>query len=394
VYELAAQNNPGFVWPHLELGALYVRANRPPEAAAAYRQAARVEPWNQTARANLRHLHWSLASSLGTVEAYSDHTPLTWWRGEAWVRPYPYEPDILVGSSILGVGGLSRPDQIHVHPFSADQDTYLRFEVEDCQHDALRIDYGLADQVANLSNGVRYTLQASVDGANSYAVLWNGTVTENVWLSQTLPLIAYWGDDVTLQLAVDALGDDGYDWLQTTVRLFPARAVWDLAENLATVRVATADALLSWSFPSGEKESSGAWVDGDGRPLVAVSQALVQGAARANQVQFHPFSSDQDTGTAIAIVDNPYSTLRTAYALADEAVGRSDGVDYAIAVSADGSRTYASVLEREVSQNAWDTATLDLSAYLNRNLAIKLVSSSLGNDNYDWLQVTLDLIGA
>jgi tetratricopeptide (TPR) repeat protein/4-amino-4-deoxy-L-arabinose transferase-like glycosyltransferase len=436
VYRLAAQNSPRFAWPHLELGDLYVRENRLQEAVAAYQEATRVEPWNQTAQASLRDVHWSLASSLAVLDVYTDHTPLIWWLGEAWVMPYPHDQDVLVGRSVLGVEGLIRPDQVHLHPFSTDQDTYLRFEVEDCPYDALQIGYGLADQVAGLSDGVRYTLQASADGGNSYTVLWDETVTDSVWLSQTLPLTAYWGEDVTFQLAVDALGDDGYDWLQTTVRLFPALGIWDLAANLDVVQVAATDTPLSWRLssispergeegsvarvdgdgrpavtvpqvattdvslpwrsasipPAGGKGSSGAWVDGDRRPLVTVSQAPVQGAAQDNQVQFHPFSNHQDTSITIAIADNPYSILRTAYALADEAVGRSDGVDYAIAVSADGGRTYVSLLQVEVSQNVWSTQALDLSAYLDQDLTVKLVSSSRGNENYDWLQVTLGLL--
>jgi tetratricopeptide (TPR) repeat protein len=394
VYELAARNNPRLVWPHLELGSLYVWENRLAEAVAAYREAARIEPWNQTVQANLRNLHWSLASGLGTAQAHADHTPLTWGLDEAWVKPYPYDPDVLVGRSVLDVEGLVRRDQIHLHPFGTDQDTNLRFDVEDCHYDALQIGYGLADQVAGLSNGVRYTLQAAVDGGDPYTVLWDETVTDSVWLSQTVPLVDYWGQDVTFQLAVDALGDDAYDWLQTTVRLFPPLEVWDLATHLAAVQVATMDVPLSWIPPSEGEGGWGAWVDGDGRPLVTLSQVPVQGAARDNQVQFHPFSSDQDTGITLVVVDNPYATLRTAYALADEAVGRSDGVDYAIAVSTDGGRTYASLLQVEVSQNIWDAATLDLSAYLSRDLTLRLVSSSRGSEDYDWLQVILDLIGA
>jgi tetratricopeptide (TPR) repeat protein len=396
VYGLAARNNPRLAWPYRALESVYVRANRLPEAVAAYHNALRVESPGETVEARLRDVHWSLASSLGTAKAYSDHTPLVWWLDETWVRPYPYEPDVLVGHSALDVEGQIRPDQIHLHPFGADQDTYLRFEVEGCPYDALQIGYGLADQVTGLSNGVGYTVRVSADEGNSYTVLWDETVIDSVWLSQTVPLMAYWGEDVTFELGVDALGDDGYDWLQTTVRLFPAVDVWDLATNLATVQVATTDVQLSWSPPSippsGGKGSAGAWMDGDGRPLVTVSQAPVQGTARSNQVQLHPFSDHQATAIAIVIANNPYTTLKTAYALADEAVARSNGVEYAVMVSTDGGRTFASLLRVEVSQNNWDAAMLDLDSYLNRDLTIKLVSSSQGDENYDWLQVTLNLL--
>jgi hypothetical protein len=50
------------------------------------------------------------------------------------------------------------------------------------------------------------------------------------------------------------------------------------------------------------------------------------------------------------------------------------------------------LLRVEVPQNNWDAATLDLDSYLNRDLTIKLVSSSQGDENYDWLQVTLNLL--
>lgn len=386
VYRLAARNNPRLVWPYLELGALYVRENRQPEAVAAYQDAVRIEPWNQTAQANLQDIHWSLASSLSTARVYANHTPLIWWQGEAWVKPHPYAPDVLVGRSVLSVEGLTRPDQVHVHPLGADQATHLCFDIKNCQYETLQIGYGLADQVAGLSNGVRYTVQSSVDGGDSYTVLWAETITDSVWLSQTLPLVAFWGEDVTFQLIVDALGDDGCDWLQTTVRLFPAQEVWNLAANLSTVRAATADAPLSWN-------GSSAWIDGDGRSLVTLSKAPVQGAARDNQVQFHPYGDRQDTTITLVSADNTYTTLKTQYALADETVGQSDGVDYAISVSTDGGGTYTRLLERNVFQNIWGAATLDLTAYLNQDLTIRLASSSRGNENYDWLQVTLDLIG-
>ena len=66
----------------------------------------------------------------------------------------------------------------------------------------------------------------------------------------------------------------------------------------------------------------------------------------------------------------------------------------AIVVRADGGTTRATLLEGEVSQNILGTATLELTACLNRDLTIKLVSSSRGNDSYDWLPVALDLIAA
>lgn len=384
VYALAIRNNPGLIWPYLELGALHVWSNQLAEARDLFQEAARLEPWNQTVRANLQALHWSLASGLGVARAYTDQTPLTWWQGEAWVKPYPYNQDVLVGRSVLSAAGLSRPDQIHLHPFGADQDTYVDLDVQDCGYAALQIGYGLADQIAGLSNGVRYSLRARVEGESPHT-LWDATVTDNVWRSQTVSLVPYWGQDVTLQLAVDPLGDESYDWLQTTVRLFPAAQAWDLATNLASVQVAALDTPLAW-------DGARAWIDADGRPLVTLSQAPVQGSAQGNQVQFHPFGSHQDTTITFLMEDNPYSVLQTAYALADEAAGQSDGVGYAILLSTDEGRTYKNLFEREVLSNAWDSAMLDLSGYLDRDLTFKLVSASQDNDTYDWLQIKMSFI--
>jgi len=280
---------------------------------------------------------------------------------------------------------MNRPDQIYLHPFGPDQNTYIRFDVRDSHCIALKIGYGLADQVAGLSNGVRYTLQSSVDAGRSWTVEWDATVTDSAWQEQTLSLVPYLARDVTFQLVVDALGDDSYDWLQSTVRLFPAPQEWDLASNLAKVEVTASDTSLDW-------DGSRAWLDGSGRPLVTISKAAVQGNARHDQVQFHPFSSGEDTTIALAVKDNRYSLLQTAYALADEVIGRSNGVEYEVRISTDGGKTYARLLEREVSSNVWDSATLDLRPYWGRDLTIQLCAGSKGNDAYDWLQMTLVLV--
>ncbi len=385
VYRLAALNNPRAAWPHLELGSLLVREDRLPEATSEFREAARVEPWNEMAGENLRHLSWSLASSLGTAQVHAGQMPLLWWQGQAWIRPDAFVPQVMVGPSVLEVQGKRRAGQVLLHPFSAEQTTALFFDVEDSHYDLMQIGYALADRVVGLSNGVRYRLEASVDGGVSYAVLWDQIVNDNVWRLQTLPLTPFSGQDVSFQLVVDALGDDAYDWLQTTVRLFPGLQVWDLAGNLEAVQAVTDDVPLVW-------DGSTAWVDGNGRRLVAPSQAPVHGQARFNQVQIHPFSTQLGTAVMLAVEDNPFAALSTSYALADEAMGRSDGVEYAIAISTDDGQTFATLQAREVSGNAWESDTVDLGAYLGQDLTIMLLSSSGGNDDYDWLQVTVHLI--
>jgi hypothetical protein len=60
-----------------------------------------------------------------------------------------------------------------------------------------------------------------VDGGDSYEMLWEDVVTSSDWHSQTLPLDAYSGPDVSFQLAVDAKENYSHDWLQTAVHLLP-----------------------------------------------------------------------------------------------------------------------------------------------------------------------------
>jgi hypothetical protein len=187
-----------------------------------------------------------------------------------------------------------------------------------------------------------------------------------------------------LQIGGRFPGDERFDWLQTTVRLFPARMAWNLASNLSGVQVSIDQAPFFWSGPD-------AWVDGQGRRLVAISHAPVQVRVQENQVLFHPLRDDQDTTITLFIADNPYTNLTAAFAMADEAVGRSNGVRYTVALSTDD-KTYTNLLEKDVSRAIWETVKIDLCAYLHQALTLKLISSSKGNDSYDWLQITLELL--
>jgi hypothetical protein len=288
-----------------------------------------------------------------------------------------------VGVSNLAVDNKIRPNQIHVAPSSADQPTILQFTVKECQFDMLQAGYGLADQVVGLTNGVKYSIQLSMDNGKTYIKLMNDIITDAGWQSQIVPLTAYTGKDLIFELVVDSLGDDSYDWLQTVVRLFPAREVWDLAANLSSVQVSVDQAPLNWTGSNG-------WEDHEGHQLVTSSQTPVQGSTIANQVLFHPQSSTQDTTITLSITNNPYTILMTNFALADAAIGRSDGVRYIISLSTDG-KNYTNLLDQEISSNLWETKSIDLRAYFHQNLKLKLVSSSEGNNSFDWLQLTLDL---
>jgi len=128
--------------------------------------------------------------------------------------------------------------------------------------------------------------------------------------------------------------------------------------------------------------------------LVMISQLPVQGKNRGNQVQLHPFSNQEHTNITFDIANNPYTSLTTAYALADDAIEKSNGVEYFIYVSTDGGESYNNLLQVDVTQNIWERSTIDLSAYVNQDLIFKIISSSRRNADYDWLQVTINLIGA
>ena len=383
VYKLAVQQNQGFVWPHKFLGSLYISQNRLAEAKSEFLIASRIEPWNPDVQDNPNDYYWSPASELGAAKAFAGSTPLELWRGNSWVRPYPAAPEVLVGFSNVAVGGKIRPDQILIAPSSADQPTILKFTVKECQFNLLQVGSGLADQVAGLSNGVKYSVLVSTDGGKSYINLLNDIIKDAVWRSQIVPLTAYKGKDLTFELSVDSIGDDRYDWLQTVVRLFPVGKAWDLASNLANLQVFVDHTPLTWT-------NSEAWEDNQGHRLVTISQTPVQGSAIANQVLFHPQGNTQDTTITLSITDNPYAMLATIFALADEVVGRSDGVRYTILLSMDG-KNFINLLEKEINGNLWETATIDLRPYLHHDLQIELVSSSKGNDSFDWLQLTLDL---
>jgi tetratricopeptide (TPR) repeat protein/4-amino-4-deoxy-L-arabinose transferase-like glycosyltransferase len=222
VYELAAKNNPGFAWPLLELGEMYVWADQIPNARATFQQAATMDPWNQEAREQANNAYWSLATGLALAQAEAGDTELGWVHNAGWAKPYPDDEAVLAGPSELSVGGKVQPDQIHLHPFSAGQSTSLTLDVEDSHYNELNVGYGLADEVAGLSDGVGFQILVTAESAEQPVVLMDETVNSNVWEWQKLPLVAFYGQDLVLHLKVDALGDDSYDWLQAAVRIVPA----------------------------------------------------------------------------------------------------------------------------------------------------------------------------
>jgi hypothetical protein len=219
VYKLAVQNNPGFIWPLLELGEMYVKVDQIPNAQRAFQKALLLNPWNQEAKDQINTPYWSLASGLELANVIGGDAELEWAYNNCWTKPYPDNGAVLVAPSILSVDGKSQHDQIHFHPYSAIHPTSINLKLEDSHYNELLVGYGLADEVIESSNGVNFQISVTTENMEQPVVLMNETVKSNEWNWKTLPLVAYQGQNFVLHIRVNALEDDSYDWLQVVVRL-------------------------------------------------------------------------------------------------------------------------------------------------------------------------------
>lgn len=385
LYHGAMQSNPSAAWPHLYLGQFYQRVGQAAEAVMEYQLAVELQPeYGSEVSKLLSDSFWDLAAVLSSVaRAYSDQGDLLWWPDHTWVRPYPHEQKVLVSRSALEVEGSVRPNQLLIHPFGDQARTYLQFEMLDNVFTVLRVGYGLADDVAGLTNGVDYSVEVRGQGADEYEPLFAQTVTENVWRERTISLAPYWSEDLDFRLVVDARGDDTYDWLQTTIELLPPPlAVWNLSAHLAEAELLPDSLLLEWRDDG--------FFSADGSRLVGTSQLPVGGQSLPSQAHLHPYSSEIDTTLVLTVPNNVYSTLKTSWALADEAVSHSNGVDYAVSVSTDGGQTFMELLRSRVTSNAWSSQLVTLPP--SESLVLRLSSSALQDATYDWLQVSLVLL--
>jgi tetratricopeptide (TPR) repeat protein len=218
VYKLAVKNNPGFTWPLLELGEMYVMVDQIPNAQRAFQNALLLNPWDQEVQERVNIPYWSLASGLELAHVFGGNTELEWAYNGCWTKPYPDNAAVLVGPSILSVDGKSQHDQIHFHPYSAIYPTSINFKLEDTHYNELLVGYGLADEVIERSNGVEFQISVTTESMEQPVSLMDETVKSNEWNWKTLPLVAYQGQNSILQIRVDALQDDSYDWLQIVVR--------------------------------------------------------------------------------------------------------------------------------------------------------------------------------
>ena len=384
LYQQASDRNPRATWPLIALGDFYRDAGEPSLALTAYTRAHMLDQTDSTIRQRIQETRWNLADHLEKVHiSSSSGHKLIRGLARTWYKPYPFESAVLVSNSPLTVSQQLRPAQVFFHPFSADEATHITFTIPSNPYLTLSTAYALADSATGLSNGVSYRVEASTDGGDSYTLLAQATVTRNNWLSQTVSLVPYWHRDVTFRLTSDARGDYTYDWLLITFELHPPADIWDFVTN-------------AWQG-SGECGAEPLQFKTRGfryqnRWLVTRSTLPVQGITHTNQVHFHPCSATEDTVLRFPLPGNTFTTLVTSYGLADDAITRSDGVEYTIAISSTLNPTPTMLLEARVTENEWHTAYVDLKPYQGQDVTLLLRASAIGDEQYDWLQVKLNLL--
>ena len=158
---------------------------------------------------------------------------------------------------------------------------------------------------------------------------------------------------------------------------------WDLSEHLDSVEAFSNSTVYGYSNQS--------FVDGFGRILISsaryASLPTVGGTTLSNQVLFHPPLVSGNSYIKISIPNNKYSNLTTSFALADGAVGKSNGVTYSV-LATEGSQQLF-LFNRLITMNNWQQSSTLLPT--GPDLTIVLTSNSGASSSYDWLQITLTL---
>lgn len=384
LYQEAMQRNRWAGWPHAQLGQFYLSIGQVVQAIAEYQRAAEVQPqYGPIAASFLRDARWNLGAVVNSVRAYSDQGELTWWPGYCWVRPYPYDHEVVISRSDLAVEGQVRPGQLFIHPFGDRDNTYIEFEIDDNVFAYLDVGYGMADKASGLTNGVEYRIELRSQNTQEYEQLLAQDVTQSAWRRQRVSLLSYWGEDLDFRITVGANGDYAYDWLQTTFELVPPTyVVWNLSANLAQARFQPDPLLVKWRGDG--------FYTGGGACLISGSDLPAGGQARPGQVHFHPYSSEISSTLVFTLTNHPYHFLQTSYALADAAWPHSNGAAYTVSLSADGGLTFTDVVQARVVTTTWCSEIVNLPS--SRDVVLKLSSSAMQDVTFDWLQVSLVLL--
>jgi hypothetical protein len=128
----------------------------------------------------------------------------------------------LIAATDLQVEGAHHPGSVLFHPPNSQRATEIVMGVPGGTFGSLLTSFGLADDAASQSNGVRYILWISTDGGTQYTKILDTPVLSNRWESRRIDLSTYLAYDLQFRLAVDPLGDYVYDWLVITFELQPA----------------------------------------------------------------------------------------------------------------------------------------------------------------------------
>lgn len=166
------------------------------------------------------------------------------------------------------------------------------------------------------------------------------------------------------------------------VALYRYSPSWNLSQHLDGIEAFSNSTIYSYTNQS--------FLDGFGHILITsryVSLHTVGGTISSNQVLFHPPYVSGNSYIQISISQNKYTNLTTSFALADGALGKSNGVTYSILATAGNQQLFQST--RLVTTNSWQKLTALLPT--GPDLTIVLTSNSGASSSYDWLQIILTL---
>ena len=167
------------------------------------------------------------------------------------------------------------------------------------------------------------------------------------------------------------------------IPIFQYTPIWDLSQHLGSV--------VAFSNSTAYKFANNTWTDGFGHLLVSSTSntilPVVGGLTKPDQVAFLPPTLSGNSFIHACFQENKYGNLTTTFALADAAIGKSDGVTYSLQITA-GNQSVGSISEI-VTSNSWQRLTIPLPT--NVNVTIVLISSSGQSSDFDWLQVTFIL---
>lgn len=166
------------------------------------------------------------------------------------------------------------------------------------------------------------------------------------------------------------------------IAIYRYSPTWNLSQHLDSVAAFSNSTVYAYSNYS--------FTDGLRHTLISSQYAwlhAVGGTVLTDQLLFHPPYVSGNSYIQISIPQNKYTNLTTSFALADGAVGKSNGVTYSVLATTGNQQLFQST--RLVTTNGWQNLTALLPT--GPDLTIVLTSNSGASSSYDWLQITLTL---